>query len=266
MRFFGEHRARDDATRAQPCVSSVRSKRNMGRGALALAITIVVCAGAAACGEGEGNPAPETPLQEDAGPALPLVEAGALDARIVDAGGADRVTSTPDAAAFAGEKTPFSTAEELCAWVNQQRQGYAPHDRWRGLPVSGEYHQNVTWPMAFTVDPSVSALADAEAKRVAAGGAPAGTPVQLNFNKTLWFSGLNSSSYQVTSSDVPGDWIPAQFTGDFTAGLTTGNPAARMGIYYQDPGGGGPVLARMGCGAALAANGQSRHWVILLRP
>src|SRR5262245_15913098 len=40
---------------------------------------------------------------------------------------------------------PFTSGAELCAYVNEEREGYAAHERYRGPPWSGEYHQEVTW-------------------------------------------------------------------------------------------------------------------------
>jgi hypothetical protein len=230
-------------------------------------LVLLVAAGCA------NTPSDPDPASADDGGATPSPEAGVPDARppeARDAAGAPEgsatADATADASAFAHDTPPFTNGPELCAWLNVQRQGYQPHDRWRGLPVSGEYHTNVTWPIQLAIDPALSARADAEARRVATGGSPAGTPIQLNFNKTLWFDGVSTASYTVTSRDVPGDWVAAPFTGDFTAGLTTGNPGARMGLYYQDPGGAGPVLTRVGCGGALAPDGASRVWVIAFGP
>jgi hypothetical protein len=75
-------------------------------------------------------------------------------------------------------------------------------------------------------------------------------------------TGIGTAEVQVTARDEPGDWHPARFT--TRAALVHTNGAARMALFYQDPGGDGPVLTRMGCGAAAAPDGRARWWVVIL--
>jgi hypothetical protein len=186
-------------------------------------------------------------------------------ASTVDAPASD--PTGPDAAAFAHDMVPFSDPATLCAYVDMQRQGYSNHDAWEGLPFQGMYHSDRVWPSAMTIDPALTAAAQAEAQRLAGGGAPSGQEFALNpGTKPIYIHGVNSSAYQITSIDVPGDWVAENLTGNIYAGLSDQNVSARMGIFYQDPGMSGPVLAHLGCGAALAPDGQSRFWILEFGP
>ena len=64
------------------------------------------------------------------------------------------------------------------------------------------------------------------------------------------------------------DWILRQpervvITGNIKAGITPSNGTARMGMFYHDPGGSGPVLSKIGCGGAQSPGGSSWWWVIV---
>jgi hypothetical protein len=235
----------------------------------ACSVTLLGCS----AGDGSGGPG-----DDDASTEPPGIDSSVgYSSDASDGGGADAARdaqaqdtaphdSAPDAQAFAGETTPFSNADDLCTWLNQQRDGYSNHGRWSGMPISGHDTTNTTWPYHFTIDPAAAAQAQAEADRLAQGGAPAGQAIAVNFMKTLWFDGEYTAALTISSMDVPGDWVPAPLSGDVSAGLSTQNISARQGIYYQDPGGDGPVLTRVGCGASISASGQARYWVIAIRP
>ena len=173
----------------------------------------------------------------------------------------------PDAAAFAHDMVPFSDPATLCAYVNKQREGYSNHDAWEGLPFQGMYHSDRAWPLDMATDPTLMASAQAEAQRLAGGGTPAGQQFALNpGTKPIYIDGVNTGAYRITSMDVPGDWVPEMLTGNIYAGLSDQNVSARMGIFYQDPGNQGPVLAHIGCGAAITPDGQARFWVLEFDP
>jgi len=166
-----------------------------------------------------------------------------------------------------GDDPPFKTGAELCAYVNEERAGYAPHDRWRGPPWNGEYHQNVTWPLALTIDAALSSEAQAQAAALAGGGSPEGAPYSDGSpppHQYLYVSGVNTASYMIASEEKAGDWT-TDLAGNLVAGITSNNGTARMGMFYQDSGGSGPALTRIGCGGAATLAG-GRWWVMLMAP
>jgi hypothetical protein len=141
-------------------------------------------------------------------------------------------------------------------YFNQKREGYAPHDRYKGFPFEGGYHGNVTWPLAMQWSPEAAAIAQAEADAVAAGKAPTGKATFANPGAgPLYVDGVNTTTYMVTGVEWAGN-----FTGGETCTLCSGNPFARMGLFYQDPGGDGPVLTQVGIGASDAGGGDT-VWV-----
>jgi len=161
---------------------------------------------------------------------------------------------------------PFSNAKELCGFINSERPMYASHERWRGEPWSGTYHTMKTWPYTFTIDSSLNDEAQAEADRLAKGGSPKGNPhMSSSWGRTLYVAGVNTSDYQVTGMEELCDYQIGKLASG-TMAMSSGNGSARMALYYQDPGGMGPVLTRIGCGGA-AAPGTDRGmwWVVKLR-
>jgi hypothetical protein len=76
-------------------------------------------------------------------------------------------------------------------------------------------------------------------------------------------TGVSSAHYVIASQEQPGDWSPEMFTGNIKAGITPTNGTARMGMFYHDPGGAGPVLSKIGCGGAQSPGGSSWWWVIV---
>jgi hypothetical protein len=160
-----------------------------------------------------------------------------------------------------GEIPYYTTPTELCDWVNEARNTSSGHERYKGLPWHGEYHSNRTWPIAFTVDEDLMAVAQAEADRLGADGGPEGAAVgpDLRYHG-FWIEGVDTAEMTITAEDIPGDWDP----GYFKAPLLNANANARQGLYYHDAGGDGPELERMGCGGANAEDGSGIWWVIVL--
>jgi hypothetical protein len=162
---------------------------------------------------------------------------------------------------------PFKTGAELCAYVNEERLGYSSHERYRGLPWSGEYHQEVTWPMQLAVDTALSKEAAAVAGALASGQSPEGAPFSDGapaLHQYLYVSGVSTASYTVSTLEAAGDWT-TDIAGNLTAGITANNGTARMALFYQDSGSGGPALGRVGCGGAATPSGE-RWWVVKLAP
>ena len=162
---------------------------------------------------------------------------------------------------------PFETASELCAYIDSERASYQGHDRFRGPPWTGEYHQTVTWPLQLAVDASLSAAAQAEALALASGQAPAGQPYSDGSpppHQYLYVAGVGTDAYSLATEEHPGDWT-TDIAGNLTAGITSNNGTARMALFYHDEGGTGPALTRIGCGGA-ASPGGGRFWVVKMAP
>lgn len=160
----------------------------------------------------------------------------------------------------------FASSDAHVAYLNQTRSEYEAHDRWRGIPWSGESHTTVTFPLRFTVASDLAALAQTEAARVAGGGTPHGTkvPGQNGENRELWVDGLNSAEWRITAIEYPGDWTVPMF-GHERAALHPSNGSARMALFYHDYGGAGPVITRIGVGGAVTADCRVA-WVLQLAP
>jgi hypothetical protein len=164
-----------------------------------------------------------------------------------------------------GETPYFNTPAELCDYVNQSRMTSSMHQRYRGEPWKGVYHDVFDWPLIFTIDPALNASAQAEADSVAAGASPKGTPhTDGILHQAIYVIGWETASYMITSQQFTGDWDPA----DFKAGLINANGTARMAIYYHDSGGVqyGPTIHKVGCGGAFSPKDGTTWWVVKLAP
>ncbi len=149
----------------------------------------------------------------------------------------------------------FGSVQEMFDYMNGERQSYEPHDRYRGFPFGGEYHMTVTWPMVMQWSDEAAALAQAEADAVAQGAGPTGQMTFANPGADpLFVDGVNTANYMVSGPERPGN-----FETD-TCTLCNSNPFMRMAVFYQDPGGQGPVLTKVGIGAADMGNGNT-WWV-----
>jgi hypothetical protein len=141
-------------------------------------------------------------------------------------------------------------------YVNEMRESYQPHDRYKGLPFAGGgYHSNVTWPMSMAWNEDAAAEAQAEADAVAGGSSPSGFETMSNPGANhLFVDGVNTATYMVTAKESSGMFSTEMCT------LCNSNPFMRMSVFYHDPGGDGPVLTSLGVGAA--AVGADTWWVL----
>jgi hypothetical protein len=208
---------------------------------------------------------------EGAGDTEPEVDDGSTGSASGDpsTGEGDPTDATEgDASSSGGDEPPgasfgwgsaFDDVQQMLDYLNEQRQGYLPHDRWRGLPWTGQSHQMVTWPVAFAWDDELAVLAQLEADALASGAPPEGSPATadtLNM-PPLYVRGVNSDHYVVLGPELPNSW---GVSNNSTLGREHGS--ARQALYYHDPGGAGPVLAHVGIGASDAGDG-STWWVLV---
>lgn len=233
--------------------------------AWAIALVLVGCGGG-----GGGSGSEGTPADDGGAPSKPPARAGdgGGGGGGTDSGGA--ADSGPGEIGNYGPKDmpAFRTPAELCAYVNTERQGYSNHQRFRGPPWTGAYHDTTTWPLTLAVDPTLSAEAASRAQKLAAGGSPEGSPYSDGSpppHQYLWITGVDTSHYVVASMEQPGNWTP-DLVGNITAGITSSNGTTRMALFYHDPGGAGPVLSHVGCGGARSPGGASWWWVVVLGP
>ena len=176
------------------------------------------------------------------------------------------VTERPPAATWDADRPAYASAIELCRYLNEARVRGRDHRRFRGEPWRGTYHEVRTWPDELAIDATLSATAQAEAERLARDGGPKGRAYRdSSWRRPVWLDGTGGEHPRLTAQDQPGDWDPATDV-QARAALIETNGAVRLALLHQDAGGEGPVLRRMGCGGALAADGRSRWWVVLLGP
>lgn len=164
------------------------------------------------------------------------------------------------------DKPDFRTPDQLCAYVNEQRKGYQPHDRFKGPPWSGSYHTNTTWPLTLAVDAALMSEAATRAKALAGGMTPEGQPYSDGSpppHEYLWVTGVDTAHYVIASQEKAGDWSP-DLVGNIHAGITPTNGTSRMAMFYHDSGGSGPALGKIGCGGAQSPGGSSWWWVVVL--
>lgn len=218
-------------------------------GAVLLAAAVQV-----ACSRSPSAPAPVPSADAAAADAPPPVAAPRV------------VTDRPPAATWDADRPPYASPGELCAYLNAARVRGKDHQRFRGEPWRGAYHETRTWPVELVIDAGLGAQAQAEADRLARDGGPPGRAYRDSaWRRPVWIEGIGSERQLVVARDVPGDWDPAR-NPEAHAALIDANGAVRLGLLHQDGGADGPALRRMGCGAALAPDGRSRWWVVLLAP
>jgi hypothetical protein len=179
----------------------------------------------------------------------------------LEAGTHSTTDSAHTVSASFGSGSNFSSVKEFLAYVNQKRESYSNHKRWAGFPFSGgHYHTNVTWPYTMKWSDQAASAAQSEADAVAGGVAPSGKKTFANPGQLpIVIDGLNSASYMVGGKERPGSFTTETCT------LCNSNPFMRMGVFYHDPGGDGPVLTHIGVGAADLGNGDT-WWVIRFAP
>lgn len=173
-----------------------------------------------------------------------------------DAGASSSETGEPVGPSF-GSGSAFDDVMQMFEYLNEQRQGYLPHDRWRGLPWTGSQHQVETWPVMFTWDDDLADTAQLEADALAAGAAPDGEPATDGLTPPLYVRGVDTAHYVVLGPEEPNSWGMSNMSS-----LGREHGSARMALYYHDPGGEGPVLQRVGIGASDAGDG-STWWVLV---
>jgi hypothetical protein len=191
------------------------------------------------------------------------------------AGGFGSTTGSGATGAGAGSSTPpdvsqcseFDTIPAYFAYLNDTRVNYDPHDRYKGIPWQGAQHDTRTFPLQFAWSDALAAQAQQEAMRIANGAAPPGThvPGPDPFTRELWIDGINTSAWRIVAAEYPGDWEPEDITGNTSAALKNSNGSARLGFFYHDFGGDGPVITQAGLGAAIAADCVV-WWVLQLGP
>jgi hypothetical protein len=145
-----------------------------------------------------------------------------------------------------GESSAFDNVEDMADWINEQRQGYEPHDRYWGIPFSNDhFHGNFTWPIVMTWDDAAAAIAQNAADDIADGTMPSGL-ISVE-SGIIYVSAPCTAPYMVhTSEDT----------------MSSVNPFMRMAAYYHDFGGEGPVLDKIGVGASDMGDGNTA-WVLV---
>lgn len=173
-------------------------------------------------------------------------------------GGAD--TGSGGGASF-GSGSNFGSVQEFFNYVNDTRNSYSTHKRWKGFPFSGgSYHKDVTWPYTMKWSAAAAAAAQKEADAVAGGAIPGGTKTMNNPGQLpIVIDGLNTQDYMVGGKERPGSFTTSTCT------LCNSNPFMRMGVFYHDPGSAGPKLTSLGIGAADMGNGDT-WWVMRFAP
>jgi hypothetical protein len=145
-----------------------------------------------------------------------------------------------------GSNSAFDDVHDMADWINSQRQGYEPHDRYWGIPFSNDhFHANFTWPIVMTWDDAAAGIAQNAADDIADGTMPTGL-ISVE-GGIIYVSSPCTAPYTVhTSEDT----------------MSSVNPFMRMAAYYHDFGGEGPVLDKIGIGASDMGDGDTA-WVLV---
>ena len=175
----------------------------------------------------------------------------------------------PAGAAPCGD-SHYPSPDDLHAFLMQQRReyggedGFGRHERYKGIPWQGAYHEVTTFPNEFARDAALDARAQTEAERVAAQTAPDGVevPGASPGQRSFWVSGTSTADWRITLSEEPSDFeAPGGFGGsDIPFALDSSNGSERLVFHYHDSGGDGPVITHMGLGAA--CDGTRTWWVL----
>jgi hypothetical protein len=151
--------------------------------------------------------------------------------------------------------------------INQIRDSYVDsgmtlcHSRYKGIPWEGE-NAGMTWPSYFTWDDCLAEMAQALAEDIAAGAAThGGTRVdgQNGCCADFYMDNLFEDDFRITFTEAPGEYDNGSFA------LSQGNGSARMGLFYHDFDGDGPVIQQIGIGASADAN-CNVTWVLQFGP
>ena len=198
-------------------------------------------------GSSTGASSPDVPPEDDGAP-----EPDTGEAPTTDDGGSPMPV---DPSACSG----FENGAAFGAWINDLRQTYASHDRWRGPPVGGSYHGDWTFPPQFQWDDDLAA----EAQELSAVLAAGGTPMGVGYER-VWFAGIDTAAWTITVLEQPGDFEEIPFTfGDKPFPLHKSNPIARKGLHYHDFGGAGPTIGRMGVGGTIVDEATCHVWWVI---
>lgn len=193
-----------------------------------------------------GASSPDVPPEDDGAPEPDTGEGSTTD---------DGDPTPSDPSACSG----FQSGAAFGSWINELRDTYASHDRWRGPPVGGTYHGDWTFPPQFQWDDELAAEAQARAATLAAGGMPTG----LGYER-VWFDGIDTAAWTITVLEQPGDFEDIPFTfGDKPFPLHKSNPIARKGLHYHDFGGAEPTIGRMGIAAAVVDEASCHVWWVI---
>ncbi len=174
-----------------------------------------------------------------------------------------------------GEYCKYQTPQGFLGYINEKRSNYAGlgghgyHDRYKGIPWKGGYHNNDTFAVQFTWDDGLAARAQTEADSLAGGSSPKGTDVkgQGDPHHHFWVDGLNTADWMLSCSESPGDWeVPEawKYSGYKPFALNSSNGSARQGLFYHDFGGDGPAITKIGIGTSY--NGTITWWVLQFGP
>lgn len=168
-----------------------------------------------------------------------------------------------------------TTREEMFCYVNSQRGDYASHSRSECCGTFGGCGgKGISWPYKMTWDGGLSAEAQVEAARVAAGGKPKGPPYLMGSRVSVEgcesYPGkemrADATRYMVTAVGDPPDGVDAcDLSCDSMHMLSYQVGFNRLAIYYFDPGGAKPRMSKLGIGMALQADGN-RTWVLNFGP
>jgi hypothetical protein len=120
----------------------------------------------------------------------------------------------------------------------------------------------MTWTSYFTWDDCLAEQAQALAEDIAAGNAShGGTRVdgQNGCCADFYMDNLFEDDFRITFNEAPGEYDNGSFA------LSQSNGSARMGLFYHDFGGDGPVIQMIGIGASADAN-CNVTWVLQFGP
>jgi hypothetical protein len=238
---------------------------------LALLVALSGCAGG---GSSDDGPAADAPVDaaHDAGDGRDGARDADADAPLDDAGDRDTPAGCEPTI---GSGSHFAAVDEFLGYVDEQRRnyggegGYGRHDRYKGIPWAGEYHTTTTFPNVFDRDDGLAERAQAEACRVAGGGAVQGVeiPGASPGQRPFWIHGINTADWMISVREHPGDWddISPPFVTDKRFGLHHSNGSSRLGLHYHDFGGDGPAINFVGAGASSLPDG-STWWVLQFDP
>lgn len=198
----------------------------------------------------------ETPPQDDSGGPGPTTDGSSSSGAGDTTHATDGTTGAPGGPSF-GSGSAFSDVMQMFDYVNVNREGYLAHERWRGPPWTGSGHQTFTWPTTFAWDDDLAVQAQAEADAIAAGGEFHGLPATDGLVPPIYVDGVDTAHSMVSGYEHAGTWEVEN-----ESSLSYHHGSARQAIYYHDPGGAGPVLTRLGIGAADAGAGDT-IWVLV---